>query len=252
MNEDTLTVVHCYAGDQERVERMLPYWLHHETPILLLSPEDAPVEIKHERITCRSAGKAGWKGARTILRQIAHWKITSEFPQTHLFLNDSDTVCLTPELPNYLNDDSIDLWANVIGTRHPTIPAYGMNFEPPYYLNQWTLARLIDFADHLPEEYRGYVTTDVETVEISAFYMTASELLGLRSQRFNDGFRTYPSIEDWAPWVYWEAQNVGARVIHGIKQVETADRLADCYRSWARYSVSEELVDTRKMTRVRE
>src|SRR3990172_8792879 len=94
MSADTLVVVHCYAGDIGRVLTFLPKWLHHGCPVLMLSPEDAPVQIDHPQVTCRSAGLAGWKGEHTIYRQIEHWRIASEFSQRYLLLNDSDSMCL--------------------------------------------------------------------------------------------------------------------------------------------------------------
>ena len=146
MNPDTLVVVHCYAGDKERVEAFLPQFLHHECPVLILSPEDAPVEIDHPGVTCRSAGKAGWKGAHTVHRQIAHWKIAAEFPQRYFLMNDSDSVCITPDLHAYLYEDTdVEFWCNVIGTHY-------LNYEPPYFFDHDVLDRMIDVAENPGEE----------------------------------------------------------------------------------------------------
>jgi hypothetical protein len=142
LNPSTLVVVHCYAGDRARVEAFMPFWLHHECPVLVLSPEDAPVELDHHPlITYRSAGRAGWKGPHTVHRQIAHWKIAAEFPQKHFLMHDSDSVCLSPELPRYLYAEPDVFWCNVIGTHY-------LNYEPPYFLSRENLLRMIDIADH--------------------------------------------------------------------------------------------------------
>ena len=147
MNPDTLVVVHCYSGDKDRVEAFLPQFLHHECPVLLLSPEDAPVDIDRPDVICRSAGKAGWKGPHTIHRQIEHWKIAAEFDVSYFLMNDSDSVCLTPELPRYLYEDpDLDsFWCNVIGTHY-------LNYEPPYFFSHDVLDRMIDVAEHPGEE----------------------------------------------------------------------------------------------------
>jgi hypothetical protein len=140
MNEDTLVVVHAYAGDRDRVAQFLPRWLHHDAQVLLLTPEDAPIDdIHHPRVVCRSAGLAGWKGAHTIHRQIAHWQIIQEFPQRWLLLNDSDSMCLSPRIPRYLYADPAKFWCNELGT-------YYLNYEPPYFFSRQTLDRLVGIA----------------------------------------------------------------------------------------------------------
>lgn len=141
MNDDTLVVVHAYAGDRQQVIDFLPLYLHHGQQVLVLSPEDAPVtDIPHPRVVCRSAGKAGWKGPHTVHRQIAHWKIAAEFPHRWFLMNDADSFCLEAELPRWLYDDPGVFWSNEIGTHY-------LNYEPPYFFSKSVLRQLIAIAD---------------------------------------------------------------------------------------------------------
>jgi len=141
VNEDTLVVVHCYAGDAKQVADFLPLYLHHGCPVLVLSPADAPVFIDHPQVTCRSAGMAGWKGAHTVFRQIEHWKIAAEFPYRYMLLHDADSVCLSRELPRYLYDSPDSwFWCNEIGTHY-------LNYEPPYFFSRETMQKLIGIAE---------------------------------------------------------------------------------------------------------
>lgn len=153
MNPSTLVVVHCYAGDQQRVEDFLPQFLHHECPVLILSPNDAPVDIRHPGVTCRSAGMKGWKGPDTIYRQIAHWEIAAEYEADHYLMHDADSICLTPELPRYLYEEDPEIfWCNVIGT-------YYYNYEPPYFFSRNNLLRMIDVAHNPGEEMQQAIGT---------------------------------------------------------------------------------------------
>ncbi len=113
--------------------------------MLVLSPEDSPVHIDHPQVTCRSAGKAGWKGEHVVWRQVEHWKIIAEFPQRFLLLNDADSVCLSPGLPAHLYGSPDTFWSTEI----PGVYA-GLNYLPPYFLTQETLDKLIAATTRKP------------------------------------------------------------------------------------------------------
>lgn len=113
MNQDVYVAVHCYAGEQQQVEELLPFWKRHETPVLLLSPETAPVQVDDptEQVTCLSAGRHGWSGEHTLDRQIAHWKIlAATSPRRFVLYHDADSILLPAEIPSYVLTDAI--WSN--------------------------------------------------------------------------------------------------------------------------------------------
>lgn len=139
-NADTLVVVHCYSGDEQQVIDFLPVYLHHGSHVLVLSPEDAPVDIRHPMVTCRWAGERGWKGPHTVHRQIEHWKLAAEWPHKFFLMNDADSMCIEPHLPDYLFTDPNIFWSNEIGTHY-------LNYEPPYFFSREILQRLIAIAE---------------------------------------------------------------------------------------------------------
>src|SRR6185503_3096890 len=99
VNEDTLVVVHCYEGDQDQVIHALPQYLHHGCPVLVLSPTDAPVILDDDRVICMSAGKRAYDGQISVARQYEHLRIVQALGYRYHLLHDSDSVCLSPDLP---------------------------------------------------------------------------------------------------------------------------------------------------------
>jgi hypothetical protein len=229
----TLVVVHCYAGDQPLVEMMLPYWLHHGHPLLLLSPEDAPVNIEHPGVTCKSSGLRGWKGPHTIHRQIAHWKLTSEESFDYVFLNDADSLCLTPELPAYLYSEPDAFYCNVLCHEFEHREDDHPNLNPPYWMSHETLDKLITAADAV-KEATPHLASSIDdddtayeyhrTVEflephdwgqaIDGWYShIVMNVLGLTWKDFFDGATTWPrGVAGMLAGV-----DRGARFLHGIK-----------------------------------
>ena len=225
MNKDMLVVVHCYAGDQALVEATLPLYLHHGCPVLILSPEDSPVRIANPEVVCQTAGKAGWKGPHTTERQVAHWKIAAALPARYYLLHDSDSVCLTPELPAYLREPGTDLWCNVLchEVEHETTDE--PNFVPPYFVSRSVLLRMIERADALIVNDDGAEWAHDGRNAIDGLYVTVAKHLGLIVHTFPDGATTWPP----------STQNLGrdvargARFVHGFKDRWTLDHLLKVY-----------------------
>lgn len=281
--EGTLVVVHCYAGDKRQVVDFLPRYLHHGYPVLVLSPEDAPVHILHPQVICRQAGQAGWKGAHTVYRQVKHWKLAAEYEPRWVLLHDADSVCLTPQLPEYLFADPETFWSNEIGHHY-------LNYEPPYFMSGAVLNRLVSIADDpdgeemqraigtvirndrrslerllaaverleklTPQEVHaldpdeeefpyGYLVSIMENpttlreelaanIEskdrafpdwgacnaIDGFYVAITSYAGLRHRSYPDGLHGVSADE---------VKRKRARLIHGVKDLETLDLLVRCY-----------------------
>jgi len=149
---NTLVVVHCYQGDADLVEKALS---RHQRfgRVLVLSPEDSPVLVPG--VKCRSAGRRGWAGPHTILRQIEHWRIALEESQDWFLLNDADSVCLASSLPDELFDDERVLWANA-PVWAKGIPFPNAYLRPPYFCHRQVLEQLVN-ADPEPYDETGYV-----------------------------------------------------------------------------------------------
>lgn len=142
MNDDTLVSVHCYQGDAELVREFMPQYLHHECPVVVLSPADSPVEI--DGIDCRSAGKRGYFGQDSLDRQREHLKLLLTYPQHYFLLNDADSFCLSPELPAYLYKHENVLWSNEVPEGRPHASPYPkLGVHPPYFLTRKTIEKML-------------------------------------------------------------------------------------------------------------
>ena len=165
MNPDTRISVHCYSGDENQVREKLGLYMHHECPVTILSPEDAPVNIDHGIVDYRQGGKRSPKiwggspmhtpqaGQDSIDRQRRHLEILLEYPEKYFLCNDADSVCLSPNLPEYLYNEPDILWSNLV---YDPIPhqqsGYPPNFprlafQPPYFLSRTTIERMLAVAE---------------------------------------------------------------------------------------------------------
>jgi len=230
MNEDTLVVVHCYEGDRDLVHTLMHYYTHHEAPVLLLSPSDSPVVIAHDGVECESAGKKGWKGRHTLRRQAAHWKLALQRPQNWFFLNDADSLCLTPELPEYLYSDPFKIWCNVLCHEGEHLESDRPNLNPPYFMHRSVLQVLSDNArllEQRPEPPKDDLGFGVEAIDGFYTYLAINEL-SIPYENFPDGATTWPRGFDSVI----EAARRGARMFHGVKNGTQLSFLQYGYNGW--------------------
>jgi hypothetical protein len=201
--EKTLVAVHCYAGDADLVRAFLPQYLHHETNVLILSPENAPVNIDHPRVECRSAGKAAYFGEDSLERQRLHLQILLEYPYDWFLLNDSDSMCLSRKIPEYLYQHPGTVWSNEVSESRPhTSPYPKIAFHPPYFLDRQCIERMLEVAD------------TIETHPITPFidwYMLALTMeAGLKHRSFLDG----ASFPAWVHGRIPETKKLGHDYVH--------------------------------------
>jgi hypothetical protein len=157
MNPDTLVAVSAYAGDKNQVEHNLPVYIHHECPVLILSPEDAPItEVSHPLVVCRSAGLKGWIGPQTLERQRKFLEILLEYPFGHFLFNDADSMCLSPEIPKYLYESPDTIWSNEVVDTNPA-PSFlpKIALQPPYFLSRKSIEGMLKCVNNLPISYYG-------------------------------------------------------------------------------------------------
>jgi hypothetical protein len=152
MNKDTRIVVFGYAGDQQQIEQLLPFYLHHQCPIVILSPEDSKVEINHPGVENRFAGKRAQCGPDALARFLEHLKILLTFPENHFFMHESDSICFDPKIPAYLYAEPDTVWSNSgeAQPRHQHGFVDGcpkLSFQAPWFLSRKTIEALIAVAD---------------------------------------------------------------------------------------------------------
>lgn len=146
MNENTLVTVHCYEGDKQQVLNFMPCYLHHECPVIIMSPEDSKVEVPG--IICRHAGRRAYIGQESLDRQRMHLQMALEYPYEYFLLNDSDSFCVSPEIPKFLYEQSDGVvWSGEVTDprEHPS-PYPKIAMQPPYFLNRASLVRMLAVA----------------------------------------------------------------------------------------------------------
>ncbi len=159
MNPSTCVGVCCYEGDAFQVREMIDLYRHHECPVVCLSPEDSQVLISG----CLShhAGKRAIIGQDSIDRQAAHLKILLDYSESFFLINDSDSFCLSSQIPVYLYEDPHCLWSNLIvdtmayrnglcdgPSGEPRKQYYPdgfpkLAFQPPYFFSRLILEKLV-------------------------------------------------------------------------------------------------------------
>lgn len=157
LNPDTLVVVHCYAGDRQQVLDLLPVYEHHECPIVIISPDDSPVRDIGPHI-CETAGKRAYIGQDSWDRQYLQLKRLLKYPQKWFLLNDSDSFCVTPKLPEFLYRDDNVVWSNEVDDFRKDMPEFGPQFhlplaqiamQPPYFLSRKALQAIVDNTENM-------------------------------------------------------------------------------------------------------
>ncbi len=194
MNDKTLISVQCYQGDVVRTLGHFTYYMHHEAPVIIISPEDSPVIIPG--LTCRQAhGRSGYIGQESLDRQRSALRILLEYPFDWYLLNDSDSFCVSPEIPRYLYDDPAIMWSNeVVDPRtHPTsLPRLAL--QAPYFLSRQILERLVAVCDK--------VQTHPITPYIDHFMLQLAFAAGVRHIHFRGNEMCHPvkTIADATEW----------------------------------------------------
>lgn len=154
VGRDTRVAVCCYEGDGHQVVEALEFFLHHELPLTILSPEDSKVEVNYPGVTNRFGGKRAYIGQDSLDRQAEHLRLLLEFPESTFLIHDADSVLLDPVLPQYLYDDPDVVWSNQVNDaipEHQTTFKTGwphVAFQPPYFLSRKTIERMLAVKDH--------------------------------------------------------------------------------------------------------
>jgi hypothetical protein len=153
-NINTLVAVSAYAGDSHQVKNNMPTYLHHKCPVLIMSPEDAPIE-RMDGAMCMVGGLRCWAGQKALDRQIKFLEILLHFPYEHYLFHDADSICLSPEIPAYLYEEDT-IWSNEVLDTNPglsMLPKIAM--QPPYFFSRRALRGMLACKGNLPTSYYG-------------------------------------------------------------------------------------------------
>lgn len=182
MNENTLISVHGYTGDVDRVTRHMPLYLHHERPVLILSPEDAPILRTGVpgNIGYHAVGKRAYIGQFSLDRQHEHLKVLEREPFDWFLANDSDSFCIPPRIPLYLYERPDIFWSNEVPEPRPhASPLPKLALQPPYFFHKSSLSKMLEFAP-------GIVMHPI-TQYIDHYMLQLTHAAGVRHETFRHG-----------------------------------------------------------------
>jgi hypothetical protein len=240
-NQKTLVAVHGYSGDAAQIEMLMPLYEHHKCPILILSPDDAP--IRSDRHPWRTGGKRAYIGQDSLDRQYIHYQKMLETDADFFLWNDSDSICLAAEIPQVLYDNPDTVFSNQVddfrrpGERYvdaannidvtwPTDYHAGFPLiakQPPYFLSRVALQRIVDTC-------QGIQACPI-TPFIDWYVVQCVVKAGLKHSAFPDGMGA--SCETVTPHgVAVMRQQVAERnatFIHAIKRKEVKDEMLALY-----------------------
>lgn len=219
MNDDTLVAVCAYQGDQHQVIAALGQYLHHETPVVVFSPEDSPADVRYPGIDRKFIGNAVYIGGASLERQRRHLEALLRYPQNFFLLHDSDSLCLSAEIPQHLYRYSQrTIWSNEITEPRPHSSPYPkLAFQPPYFLSRPVIEAMLNNAHKVGvHEVTPYIDWWMNAVSAEA---------GLQHRPFTSlehAPRTEVLFSDEDPWRTLEhrIKFMGTAFVHPIKTVQ--------------------------------
>jgi len=190
--------------------------------VLLLSPVDEPVYVSHPQVTCRSVGPNDYNGDLSVERYKQQISALADYDVDWFMLNESDSFCLTPNLPDYLYGDP-DLvranyanpwnWINTNNDPQPmaTLMVHDTAMQAPWWFSRRALLRMIDVMDAAWDGCPPYAKF------IDWWFHHAPHLAGLRHESYGLGGTTWPiSGAEGAAAIRHKIVE-GAVMVHGVK-----------------------------------
>lgn len=205
MSDDLQVTVMAHGAAQETFNRHLPLWLAHKAKVVVVCPENDPIEsIPLERMKFGDAERAGPQ-AHARLRHMHEYLCTSGV-QYHLICEYDSFLLTDPVL-------SPGLWGIVqMNKQSPDFLAHRYP-NPPWLIDNVSLAAMWDVAERYPLLYEGG--------EADRYWAALAELAGVPILSYRPGGFTKGTItvEDYP--ALQAAIKAGARAFHGIKDQYT-------------------------------
>lgn len=232
MNPDTAVVAFGYSGDAHQIFNLMPYYLHHKCPVIVFSPTDKPIKrADTDKIFFRHGGEdgagKGYIGQVSLDRQaIQMKKLLEEFPHKFFLFNDSDSVCLSPALPQYLYNAPDTVWSNVVSDMmhvrtDPSYPWPRLAFQPPYFVSRENVQAWVEAA----ETHKA----DPQTPFLDHAFMMWSVAKNLKYSNFLNHDGVSCPTRDYEPgcWLMEnEVKHHRAIFLHSIKTKNVLLRMA--------------------------
>lgn len=221
MNNGTLVVVCGYAGDAHQIEELLPYYEHHKRPILFLSPEDSRIESVGTHVG-QFAGKRCYVGQDSLDRQHLHMKAALDLNFDWYLFNDSDSICISPEIPPYLYENEDIVWSNQVDDfrekgYHDPLPHIAM--QPPYFMSRKVLTKYVE---------HGAQVACPTTPFIDWYMVQVAYAAGVEHRSFPHTASFVTTNEEALRHMEDKIRD-GASMLHSIKTGDVAKRLWKAY-----------------------
>lgn len=159
MKHKILLSIHGYAGDEKQIHELLPFYEHHNLPIVVISPSDSPIDKVGPHICWHGAGLRGYTGQLSWDRQQEQMKHLLTYEVDWFFMNDADSFCLNPVLPEYLFWEQNTVWSNLVedfrkpgehweANEYPWPTDYHKGYplkaaQPPYFVSRRALSKIV-------------------------------------------------------------------------------------------------------------
>ncbi len=241
MTENLLVAVSAYAGDADQVNTNLPLYEHHGARVLILSPADAPINSVPTlgRVECMQAGARGWAGPHTLVRQRLFLELLSRQSAEFFLLNDSDSFCLSPALPECLFAEPGVFWSNEVTDTNPSpslLPKIAV--QPPYFFSRAVLEKFLQFADKpatsftapSPEGWPLPIPTDC----IDHWMLQVVCAAGIPHRSFQDGASFETKSEHGLATMVEHVELHGRIFLHSVKEKAAVLRLLAARRNYVR------------------
>lgn len=228
MNPNTLITVHGYSGDQHQIRNMLKYYEHHKCSVVIFSPDDSRITRMGPHI-CRFGGRRAYTGPASLERQRIQLQQMLEYPFDWFLCNDSDSVCISPEIPPYLYEERV-LWSNEVSDEmHPRQPGYRwprLAFQPPYFMPREIVQRLVEVAPTVP--------VDPQTPFIDWCMMSWAIAGGIPHKNFPHGISCPTSDHHSLGTMANYVANHGRVMCHSIKTPRALHHIISCRMQYNR------------------
>lgn len=229
LNPNTLVSCHGYYGDSLQIRNMLRYQEHHQAPLVIVSPEDSRIERMGPHI-CRFAGKRAYIGDLSLDRQFAQMRVLLEYPFEYFLANDSDSLCISPRIPEYLYKDPHNFWSNEVSdAMHVRKPGYAwpqQAFQPPYFFSRQILERMV--------ATQGTFAYDQQTPFIDWVMMAICHKGKIPHKNFRDGISCPTSDNHSRGHMVNHIVQRGATMLHSVKTAVSLQAMVSARLQWSR------------------
>jgi hypothetical protein len=161
---------------------------------------------------CRTAGQRAYIGQLSLDRQVAQLRAMLDYPFDFFLANDSDSLCISPKIPEYLYEEDV-LWSNEVSDMmHHRQPGYRwprLAFQPPYFFSRAILEKMVITA--------GKFGTDPQTPFIDWWMMAVAVAGNIPHKNFPHGVSCPTSDYNTRRHMCDRIANHGAVMLHSVK-----------------------------------